>query len=37
MCVISVGIVVARSNLPEIDPAFSHHHRPPQEHIRIAG
>jgi hypothetical protein len=30
MCVISAGIVVARSNLPEIAHVFSHHHRPPR-------
>jgi hypothetical protein len=35
--VISVGIVVARSNHPEIAPAFSHHHQLHQEHIGITG
>jgi hypothetical protein len=33
MCVISFDVVVAGSNLLDIAPAFSHHHRPPQEHI----
>jgi hypothetical protein len=36
MCVISAGIVVAQSNLPEIAFAFSHHHQLHWEHIRIA-